>query len=373
MSKRKRRIIVAVTNDLFTDQRVHKVCTFLEQLGWDVLLVGRKLKHSQPIQRSYATHRMKLFFTKGALFYAFFNLRLFFFLLVRPCEAILSNDLDTLLACYCAKRFKKKCDIIYDSHELFTEVPELVSRPRVQKIWLWIEQAIFPKLKKVYTVNNSIAAIYRGKYMVNVRVVRNVSPIWKPQIIRSREELNLPNDRFIIVLQGAGINIDRGAEEAMEAMKYIQSDALFLIIGDGDVIPQLKEKVQLENLEKSVKFLGKMSYQEMMNYTHHADLGLSLDKSTNSNYLFSLPNKIFDYIHTSTPILASDLIEVKKVVEQHNVGRIVSSHNPKEIASHIDAILGDKLLLESLKNNCKEAAKVENWEQEIVKVLDYFD
>ena len=62
------RIIVSVTNDLVSDQRVHKVCLTLQEIGLDVLLVGRRLKGSEEVQRSYQTYRMKLLFNSGPLF-----------------------------------------------------------------------------------------------------------------------------------------------------------------------------------------------------------------------------------------------------------------------------------------------------------------
>ena len=166
------RAIVSVTNDLYTDQRVHKVCTFLVAQGYEVLLVGRKRRSSIPLPpREYKTHRMKLLFETGAKFYAFFNFRLFLFLLFRKADILVSNDLDTLLANHLANKFKRKTRLVYDSHEYFTEVPELTSRPKVQKIWLKIEEWIFPKLKDVYTVNGSIAEIYSKKYKKNIRIV----------------------------------------------------------------------------------------------------------------------------------------------------------------------------------------------------------
>lgn len=366
---RKKRIIVSVTNDLYTDQRVHKVCSFLHENNYDVLLVGRKLKNSQPIpDRPYAIKRFKLLFSKGALFYANYNLRIFWFLLFTRFDVLLSNDLDSLLANYCAHKIKGKSRLVYDTHELFTEVPELTARPKVRNIWLKIEEWIFPKLETVYTVNQSIASIYSKKYDKNVRIVRNVSKLWKPKKISSKTELNLPEDKNIIILQGSGINVDRGAEEAVMAMKYIEN-TLFLIVGSGDVIPDLKNMVKENKLEEKVRFVGRVPYDIMMNYTFHADLGLSLDKDTNSNYKFSLPNKIFDYIHTTTPVISSDLIELKRVIEKHDVGRIIAEHSAKGVAQTINSILENPQLLATLKENCKKAALLENWEEES-KVLE---
>src|SRR5690554_2991253 len=128
-----KKIIVSVTNDLYTDQRVHKVCMFLYENGYEVLLVGRKLKNSEPItDRPYSIKRFKLVFNAGALFYSNYNLRLFWFLLFTRFDVLLSNDLDTLLANYCAHRLKSKSRLVYDTHELFTEVPELTARQKVR-------------------------------------------------------------------------------------------------------------------------------------------------------------------------------------------------------------------------------------------------
>ncbi|WP_107037361.1 glycosyltransferase [Brumimicrobium mesophilum] len=364
-----KRIIVSVTNDLYTDQRVHKVCSFLHENNYEVLLVGRKLENSQPINdRTYAIKRFKLLFTKGALFYANYNLRLFFFLIFNRFDVLLSNDLDSLLANYCAHKIKGKSRLVYDTHELFTEVPELTARPKVRKVWLKIEEWIFPNLEAVYTVNESIATIYSKKYNKNVRIVRNVSKLWKPKMILSKSELNLPEDKNIIILQGSGINVDRGAEEAVLAMKEIEN-ALFLIVGSGDVIPELKTMVSENYLEEKVRFIGRVPYDTMMNYTFHADIGLSLDKDTNSNYKYSLPNKIFDYIHTTTPVISSDLVELKRVINKHDVGRIIPEHSAKGVAKAINSILNDPALLKTLKDNCKKAAEIENWEEES-KVLE---
>ena len=231
-----KRIIVAVINDLVTDQRVNRECLTLKELGFDVLLIGRVLKDSLPLpNRPYKMKRMKLLFNHGPAFYAIFNIRLCCLLLFKKFDVVWSNDLDTLLACRIATRIKNK-KLIYDSHEYFTGVPELVNRPKVQKFWKRIEQRIFPKLKLVFTVNDSIAGLFEEEYGIRPLVLRNV-PMYNRIIEpRDRKSLGLPEDKTIIIIQGSGINIDRGAEEATEAMQYLDN-CLLLVIGGGDYIP----------------------------------------------------------------------------------------------------------------------------------------
>lgn len=360
----RKRAIISVTNDLLTDNRVDKVCVFLQEQGYTVTLVGRKRRNSLPLPpRPYTTKRFKLRNEKGALFYAEYNIRLFCYLLFKRCDLLLANDLDTLLANYAASKFKPMTRLVYDSHEYFTEVPELINRPKTQKVWKTIEAWIFPKLHTIYTVNASIAKLYSEKYKKPVRVVRNASPQWRPTHILSKQALGIPEGKFLIILQGAGINIDRGAEEAVEAMKMIDG-AVLMLVGDGDVVEDLKQRVASNGLSEKVLFFGKRPYAEMMNFTHHADVGLTLDKATNPNYRYSLPNKVFDYIHAQTPIVATNLIEISTLIQQHNVGIVLQTLTPELLAATLIELKENPDTLALLKANCSLAANVENWEKE---------
>jgi hypothetical protein len=200
-----KKAIVSVINDLTTDQRVHRHCLCLADHDYQVQLVGRTLGTSQSVgERDYSTVRFKLPFETGPLFYASYNLRLFIHLLFSKADLLFSNDLDTLLPNYLVSKLKR-VDLIYDSHELFSEVPEVQARPRVQKVWKWLEQTIMPRLSNMLTVNQSIADTYRKWYGVDMKVHRNL-PVKKSEVDdTSRSELGLPLDEKIIVLQGAGI------------------------------------------------------------------------------------------------------------------------------------------------------------------------
>jgi glycosyltransferase involved in cell wall biosynthesis len=271
--KKSKKIIVSVTNDLVTDQRVNRVCTALVKHGGNVLLVGRRKKDSLEIpDRPYKTHRMKLWFEKGALFYANYNLRLFFFLLFHKADILVSNDLDTLLPNYLVSKLKG-IHLVYDSHEYYTGVPELQNRKLVKGIWHNIERFILPKLKHIYTVNDSIAKLYEDEYKVKLSVVRNI-PVYNPVSIDETMDLKLPKGKKIILYQGAGINVDRGVEEVVEAMQYIEN-ALLLIVGSGDVISLLKQHVIDLKLNEKVIFIAKVPFEQLKQYTLRADIGLT--------------------------------------------------------------------------------------------------
>jgi glycosyltransferase involved in cell wall biosynthesis len=252
-------------------------------------------------------------------------------------------------------------------------VPELQNNPTKRGIWKRVERMIIPKLKYMLTVNDSIAKLYHDEFGIDVKVMRNL-PIKNSDYPlkgaggKSRKELGLPEDKSIILLQGAGINVDRGAEEAIEAMQKV-NNTLLLIIGGGDAIENLKILTPKLNLGEKVKFIPKLPFEELIEYTMQADIGLTLDKNTNINYLNSLPNKLFDYIHAGVPVLASALPEVKKVVEYYNIGECIESVIPAEIAKKINSMLGDKQKLEIYKANTLKAKEDLCWEWE-KKVLE---
>ena len=369
-----KRVVVSVINDLSSDQRVHRTCKTLCELGFDVVLVGRMKKESISLKpRVYQTVRMNLLTQKGPFFYAEYNLRLFLFLLFRKVNVLHANDLDTLLANRLIQRLKN-LDLVYDSHEYFTEVPELVDGSFAKRVWLSIEQSIFPKLKNVLTVNQSIASIYKKLYDVDLKVMRNVpvSGKFNSEIkVKSRSDLSLPQDKKIILLQGAGINADRGAEEMIEAMNWI--DAFFLIVGSGDVIIDLKEKVRNLNLSSKVMFTGRVPFEELISYTRVADVGVTLDKDSNLNYRYSLPNKIFDYFQADLPVIASNLIEVRKVIDEYQAGIILSSHEPKIMASEINDFLNDTIRFNQTKKNVQKAKAELIWENEKDVLISCYD
>lgn len=347
------------------------MCNTLAGLQFEVLLVGRKQKNSLPLpSRAYKLHRMRLIFEKGPLFYAEYNFRLFLFLLFHKVDLLVANDLDTLMPNYMISKLKNK-PIVYDSHELFTETPEVINRKFVQNVWLSIEKWIFPNLKEVFTVSDSIARVYQDKYKVDVKVVRNVPLTKKFDLNKTRKELNLPENKNIIILQGAGINIQRGAEELIQSMEYLDNH-LLLIIGGGDVIQDLKQLAANMKLDNKVRFLPRQPIEDLYQYTLNANLGVSIDKDTNLNYKYSLGNKLFDYIHAGIPVLASPLIEIKKIIDQYKIGDTINSHNPQYIAQKIDEMISDTMKIKKWKENSKFAASELCWEKEEIIVIDVY-
>ena len=365
----KKQIIVSVTNDLVTDHRVQKVCTSLSRAGYIVLLVGRKLPGSPEFgSHIYTSHRMSLLFKRGPLFYACFNIRLFLFLMFRRCDILLSNDLDTLPANFLVSRLRKK-KLVFDSHEYFTEVPELVTRPHIRKIWKGIERFILPHIKVGYTVSKSIADLYKAEYGIPFRVIRNIPAKNKPLKIPSDKIIQ--TDRKIIIYQGA-VNLGRGLPELVRAMQYT-NNVLLLIVGTGDIMDEVKNLIHELKLSHCIMMTGRKTPEEVIFYTVQAHLGLSVEQDMGLNYRFALPNKLFDYIAAEIPVMVSNLPEMAELVNHYQIGTVTDSHDPRYLAHQMMEALQNEKKRMIWKDNLRKASLELTWEKEEKILLEIFD
>jgi glycosyltransferase involved in cell wall biosynthesis len=367
MPIKSKKINLLVTSDLVSDQRVHRTALSLHEMGALVTVYGREKKSSPPIDPvPYTRKRIGVLPEKGPLFYALFNLKIFFVLLFKPVDIVYANDLDTLPAATLIANIKK-AKLVYDSHELYTEVPELASRLWIKKIWTLIEKKLSSHINLCITVNQSIADELKLRYNLQPIVVRNIATANYATDNSSgyhlRKALLIPDQDHILLYQGSGINIQRGAEEALLMMKYLYNCTL-VFIGGGDVFPILKNMASANNLNHKVKFLDRLPFSQLQQITKQADIGLCLTLPIGLNYQLSLPNKLFDYIHSELPIVASNLPEITRLVNQYRLGIVLENHHPEQMAKAISKLLEQPGQIATYKINCNTAAKVLNWENE---------
>jgi glycosyltransferase involved in cell wall biosynthesis len=361
-----KRVYITVINDLATDQRVKRVANMLGSQGMHVTCIGRKLKDSPALENSACkTKRFKMLFKRGPLFYACFNIRLFLTLLcARKPALFISNDLDTLPATFLSARIRK-IPLIYDSHELFTQVPELIHRKRTQGVWKRIEALFVPRLNHAITVSYPIAEIYRRLYKTRFKVVRNVPERRKAEPHPGiREEYK---GRSIILYQGA-LNVGRGLELMIQAMEYME-DSVFVVAGSGDIEADLKQLCKEKGLSERIIFTGRLLPDELARLTMSADIGISLEEDLGLNYRYALPNKLFDYIQCRIPVLCSALPEMARVVETYGVGIATREKNPKKLAGIMKYMLEERssgAWMEALDRAALELC----WENESQVYLD---
>lgn len=275
-------------------------------------------------------------------------------------DGICAIDLDTILPCYFISRFKK-VQRVYDAHELFCEMKEIVQRPLIYRVWKTIERWMLPKFPNGYTVNKPIADEFKKMYGLNYEVIRNIA------LSRDIPMVN-KTSRFIIY-QGA-VNEGRSFETLIPAMKYVSVP--LIICGDGNFLNQAKELVRAENLEAKVIFKGKLLPEELRMLTAEASIGVTLfDDRGKSNY-YSLANRFFDYIHAGIPQLCVDYPVYRQLNNEIEIAVLIKEPAVKTIALALQQLLDDDALYQRLYENCLKARSAWNWQQEEVKLVEFY-
>ena len=366
----KRRIVVSVTNDLLTDQRVQRTCDALYAAGYMVELVGRNWPDGRRLVKPYRCVKMRLIFHSSVLFYAEYNLRLFFKLLISRADAFYANDTDTLLASGLAARIRRK-PLLFDAHELFPDVPELMGRSFVRKIWRVVEKRCVPRAKVCITVCESVANEYFARYGVKFGVVRNLSDnVGEVEVGGHRES------EHVLIYQGA-VNVGRCVKEIIDAMEYV-TDYQLVVAGIGDQYEAMRQYAVSRPYQGRIKMLGRVSPKDLHQLTKRADLGFCVMENMGLNYYYSLPNRISDYVAAEVPVLASDFPEIRRVVEKYRIGKLVDQetiHNPQLLAQSIKETLcvWEKLDDGQRKERFVEAREELSWKREKEKLLGYVD
>ncbi len=352
-------ICIYTTSYIATDQRVQRTAETLAKKGYFVKVIAQKHQSIKFTPESYKVKFINTLFKKGPLFYMAYNFRIFLSILFSRANAIYSNDLDTLPGCSIGALFRFK-PLVYDSHELFTEVPELIGRPTVQFIWRLQEIIFIKKARVVITVSDGIAGELNKRYGVKPVVIRNL-PVKK-------EIEAFPINKPTLIYQGV-LNMGRGIELAIDMMSYLTCYHL-LIVGKGDIEVSLRKRVLDKNLIDRVQFMGQIAPEKLRTITPTAWLGLSLEEDMGLNYRYALPNKLFDYIAANVPVLVSNLPEMRRLVEENGLGLVAINRGPRELANQVADFFENKKQREQVLQNIKKASGILNWQNEQEKLLE---
>ena len=357
-----RKIVCTVTNDLNYDQRMIRICTTLADAGYDVTLVGLKRRKSQPlVERPFKQVRLPIIAEEGKLMYAQYWVSLFFFLLFRPLDVICAIDLDTILPVYYVSRVRGK-KRVYDAHEIFTELREVITRPAVHKMWLWIGKHTVPNFPVGYTIGEAYADDFKEKYGVQYKVVRNAT-ILRPFTIPQRTE------RYILY-QGA-VNVGRCFEQLIPAMKDV--DATLIVCGEGNFYAQAIELARHHDVTDRVIFNGYVPPAQLVNYTVGATVGITLFEDTSLSNRLSLANRFFDYMHSAVPQLCIDYPEYRRVNSEVVIASLISDTSPASIAAALNQVLTDRAYYLRLQENCMKAREVYCWQEQAKTLLQVYD
>ncbi|MEG6617377.1 glycosyltransferase family 4 protein [Peptococcaceae bacterium 1198_IL3148] len=281
------------------------------------------------------------------------------------------HDLPALpIGLCCSAKFGGK--VVYDSHELY---PEMTGRGSLEKIiYTLIESNLIKRADIVISANEPRAEIMSKKYKISLPVVIKNYPDEEQSNnanIKLRNQLGIEKETVIIIYIG-GLQGGRALTNLVEAMNFIESGAVLLLIGYGNLTTALKEKVEVEGLTERVIIMPPINPSEIHGYLKQADLGVAFYENISLNNWLAAPNKMYDYIMADTPVLVGNQPGISEEVAQYNVGLICETLEPNAIAKTITKYITNEGLIQKLKSNCKDNKQLFLWSTQEQKLLNIY-
>lgn len=359
----RKKILTSAFSNLYTDQRIEKVCRTLHENGYEVELIGNNWGGEEKMERPYAFSRISLASKTLKTAYFEFNWKLYHQLLRKADQNTIlhANDLDALLPNYLISK-KYKIPLVFDSHEIFSEMPAIQGKMS-QKLWRYLQDKIVPKLKFMITASGSYGKWFQNRYGIQPIVVQNA-----PRKIDFNVEI--PDNQPKIILYQGAVNPFRGIDKAILAIHHL-NNVIFKIAGDGPKKKEYEDLVLKENLQDKVQFLGKLLPEDLRKITLTADVGMSIEENGGESYEFSLPNKVLDCIQARVPLILSRLPEMENIKNKFDVGEMIENHQPEKIAAAIQKVLDNGR--KNYQPELEKAANILCWENEEVKLLKVFE
>ena len=364
-----------VFNPFTNDSRVLKESISLAKNAWHVeviahgdkdLLVEKKEQNFIVKRFSYLDRKIiKSKFSKLKIYINWIQKVVKY---VKDFDILHCNDLNTLPIAFIIKKFyNKNIKIVYDAHEYETEINGLHG---IQKtLTKLLEKFLIKYADKVICVSEAIADEYVKLYNIEKpALVLNTPPyteIEKKDIFR--EKFDIKKDQTIFLYQG-GLSSGRGIEILLDTFKTIndnQSVIVFMGYGELESLVQKSSETYA-----NIYFHEAVNPDVLLDYTSSADFGISTIEDSCLSYRYCLPNKIFEYLMAEIPVIASNLFEMKRLVEHNHIGVVAQQNTPQGLGEAIQKAV--KLDKKGLQQNIQKVKKIYNWQEQEKILLDVY-
>lgn len=373
------KVTMVVHSDYFHDHRVRREVSALIQAGYTVRVVAlspgfHKSRIESADEAEIHCIRLEKKSGKSRYFEMIRKTRKALYALSTP-EIIHAHDLDALIA-VTAYANARGIPLIYDSHELHTEVHSLQNRPFIRAIWKYLEQKHIKKADKIITVSDGIAELLQKRYKLESTpsVVRNFTNPHFDDDLKNKgdvlaEAITLPNTKYTSMYQGM-LQPGRGVELMIEAVATLPEWSL-VICGDGPLRKQLENLAEQHGCEDRIYFTGMISRRQINTVTKSCTLGFLLTEPLGLSHYYSLPNKLTEYIQAGLPILATELPEISRIINNNGVGLTIPPDDlsVRAVTERMKEF-GDNPGV--FKKGLKKAAQELNWDTEKQRLLDVY-
>ncbi len=357
-------VLIIVSSDPRYDTRSSKFQKSLSAAGYKARVVG--ISSDGEAGRTGEVVRVPITAKTGKRFFSQFYQRVIPEALKTAARVVMAGDIFALPPAIINKRRHSgrasRVRLIYDSKELYEELPSLKRKRSSFIFWNFVEKRSIRFVDSALTVNQSIADILGPKWHLPFTVVMNV-----PE--KSNAEIPPKSlDKIVLAFSG-GLQPGRGLHNLVKLMTLLPERYELRFVGDGMLREELSGLSKAFGVDKRVHFNGRVRNEEVVSELSKAHLGIYLMENAGLCHYLALPNKFFQFISARLPVIVPKFPEMERIVDKYKIGAAVDPENLQETARKVLEFTGDAQLYKKLTTNCEKAAEELNWGVEKEKFL----
>jgi glycosyltransferase involved in cell wall biosynthesis len=272
------------------------------------------------------------------------------------------NDPELIFSGLLLKFFGKK--VVYDIHESYHE--EILNKHWLNSFTKFLLSKVYILIEKYSTKIfdlNITATNYIFNHVNGNKVVVNNFP----KISNTDKNKFSYNKDYYLTYVGA-ISYSRGIMEAIQIS--LKSKVPLIFCGDFEN-QNLKNEVFKYVDNKKIIYLGMLKYQEALKLISNAIAGFVLFHP-GPNHNNSLPNKLFEYMSCGTPILGTNFIKWKEIIDDNGCGFTSDFNDIEAFVKKVNFYKNNLFELQTTKNNCLKTIKKFDWlKQEATLLREY--
>jgi glycosyltransferase involved in cell wall biosynthesis len=343
-----------------------------------IILVGTLedgLLEKEVIYPGIEVHRLKVNHIESPinwvrhLAFMLFLIRAYWHIRSLKCAIINVHSLHVLFIGVLLKR-KLKCKLVYDTHELETEVTG--SKGILRYLSKLLERFCIKFVDEIIVVSKSIANWYSNTYNYsNITTIYNIphrpsGEVVKNSQMKLRSKIGLRQDDLLFIYQGL-FTTARGVDNILKAFSNFNENFHVVFMGNG---PYESEIINASKKFSNIHYHPPVEPDQVLAYTREADIGIHIIKNTCLNHYFCLPNKIFEYLLAGIPFIVSHFPEMTKIATETGGGWTCEPEETSLRDLIIRLTLQD---LNSKRENIKKNISKFGWELEEIKYIPIYE
>lgn len=230
------------------------------------------------------------------------------------------------------------------------------------------------QLKGVVAITSSLKKYYQDKGFPENKIIISSDAVDLNEFSltisqeEARHRLNLPIDKKLIIYTGH-LYRWKGVDILAEASKILPQYQFLFVGGTKIDIEKFRTHYQSANLS----ILGYYPHSDIPYFLKAADL-LVLPNSGQEDIsrFYTSPMKLFEYLASGTPIIASSLPSLKEILDETN-SKLIKPDDPEALAKAIDEILTDNVLAEKLGKQAALDAQKYSWDNRAKSLINFFN